>query len=111
MCYIEPSEINFHSRNVKRIDSIVNNAINLGATPGCQILAAKDGKVFFNKSYGYHTYDKKIKVKNSDVYDIASITKIVATVPVLMKMVDEGNLDLDLTLGDYMDIGSEEIKV
>ena len=110
MCYIEPSEINFHSRNVKRIDSIVNNAINLGATPGCQILAAKDGKVFFNKSYGYHTYDKKIKVKNSDVYDIASITKIVATVPVLMKMVDEGNLDLDLTLGDYMDIGSEEIK-
>ena len=110
MCYVEPYEINFHSSNIKRIDSIVNNAINLGATPGCQILAAKDGKVFFNKSYGYHTYDKKIKVKNSDVYDIASITKIVATVPVLMKMVDEGNLDLDLTLGDYMDIGSEEIE-
>ena len=63
MCYVEPYEINFHSSNIKLNYSIVNNAINLGATPGCQILAAKDGKVFFNKSYGYHTYDKKIKLR------------------------------------------------
>ena len=47
------------------------------------------GKVFFNKSYGYHTYDKKKEVKNTDIYDLASITKISATLQCLMQMVDE----------------------
>ena len=87
-----------------KIDSIENSAIAKKATPGCQLLIAKSGKIFFNKSYGYHTYLKKNKVKNSDVYDLASITKIGATLPVLMQMFDNDSFDLYDKIGDYLSL-------
>ena len=106
MNYVSPEEIGFNTEFLYKIDSIAENAISENAIPGCQVLIAKEGKIFFNKSYGYHTYDKKIVVKNSDVYDIASITKIASTVPLLMKMVDEGDLNLDDELGEYLELDS-----
>jgi len=82
-----------------KIDSLVKNAIKEKAIPGCQIVIAKEGKVFFQKSYGYHTYDKRNKVNNTDLYDLASITKIAATVPMLMHMQEEGGFGLGYKLG------------
>ncbi len=108
MVYVSPEEIGFNADKLYKIDSIAQNAIAEKATPGCQILIAKEGNILFNKSYGYHTYDEKIAVKNSDVYDIASITKIAATVPLLMQMVDEGNLSLDDELGKYLELDSTD---
>jgi len=106
MAYVSPEEIGFNTALLYKIDSIAHNAIAEKATPGCQVLIAKEGKIFFNKSYGYHTYDKIRKVENSDVYDIASITKIAATVPLLMQMVDKGYLNLDDELGKQLDLDS-----
>ena len=111
MVYVSPEEIGFNADKLYKIDSIAQNAIAKKATPGCQILIAKEGNILFNKSYGYHTYDEKIAVKNSDVYDIASITKIAATVPLLMQMVDEGNLSLDDELGKYLELDSTDKSV
>ena len=74
------------------------------------MLIAKDGNIFFNKSYGFHSYDKKTAVKNTDIYDLASITKIGATVPVLMDMVDDKKLYLDHHLGKYLDLDSTNKK-
>ena len=93
-----------------KIDSIVESAISEEAIPGCQILIAKEGDVVFYKSYGYHTYQNVNKVKNSDVYDLASITKIAATVPSLMKLTDENLFDLDNTLGSYLDLTGSNKK-
>ena len=87
-----------------KIDSIVENAISENAMPGCQILIAKKGDVVFDKSYGHHTYKKQNTVKTSDVYDLASITKIAATVPSLMKLTDDKLFDLENSLGDYLDL-------
>jgi len=87
-----------------KIDSTISSAILEKAIPGCQILIAKEGQVLFKESYGYHTYDKKIKVKDSDVYDLASITKIGATIPALMKLVDENLISVDSTLGAYLNL-------
>ena len=95
---------NFNKILKYKIDSIVEYAISQKAMPGCQILIAKKGDVIFNQSYGYHTYKNKQKVKNSDVYDLASITKIAASAPAIMKLVDEKNFDLDNSLGDYLDL-------
>ena len=106
MAYVSPEEIGFNTEFLYKIDSIAQNAIAEKATPGCQILIAKDGKIFFNKSYGYHTYNKQRQVENSDVYDIASITKIAATVPLLMQMVDQGSLSLDDKLGKHLNLDS-----
>ena len=93
--YTIPKELGINESILYKIDSIAEHSIRERATPGCQILIAKEGKVFFQKSYGYHTYNKNKKVKNSDIYDIASITKITATIPMLMKMQEEGDFSLN----------------
>ena len=106
MSYVSAEEIGFNTNLLYKIDSIAEKAITERAIPGCQVLIAKDGKIFFNKSYGYHTYDEKVLVKNSDIYDIASITKIASTVPLLMQMVDENDLNIDDELGKYLELDS-----
>lgn len=83
------------------IGEIVQEAIDSGAFPGCQILLAKDGKIFFQESYGYHTYEENRAVKNSDLYDLASITKVTASTLALMKMHDDGKFELDKDLSEY----------
>ncbi|MBC8266097.1 MAG: serine hydrolase [Flavobacteriales bacterium] len=97
--YTIPKEVGIREDLLYKIDSLAENAIKQKATPGCQILIAKEGKVFFQKSYGHHTYANKIKVKNSDLYDLASITKIAATMPMLMKMQEDGGFGLGYKLG------------
>ncbi len=102
--YTVPEEVGADSKALSRIDSIALKGIKDKVFPGCQILVAKNGKVIYQKSFGYHTYDKKIKVKvkNDDLYDLASITKIAATTPSIMKMMDEKKINLDERLVTYL---------
>lgn len=97
-----PSELSIEPDSLLRIDTIVLNAIKDMAMPGCQIVAVKDGEVFFNKSYGYHTYQRNRAVKQDDLYDIASVTKIAATIPSLMMLYDKQLFSPDKTLGYYL---------
>jgi len=100
--YTRPEELGIRSEWLAQADAIAMDGIEKGAYPGCQVLMAKDGKVFYQKSFGFHTYDKKLPVKNDDLYDLASITKIGASVISLMKLIDEGKVDLDYSLCDYI---------
>ncbi len=100
--YTIPEELGFDSKKLAKIDSIAMSGIKEKVFPGCQVLVAKDGKVIYQKSFGHHTYDTKTKVKNTDLYDIASITKIAASTVSLMKLVDEGKVSLDNPLCYYM---------
>ena len=68
--------------------------------PGAQVLISRKGKIFYHKTFGYHTYKKINSVKKSDLYDLASLTKILATLPLIIKEVDYGGLDLNDKLGD-----------
>lgn len=86
----------------RQVDAFALEGIKEKAYPGCQILVAKNGEVVFEKAYGHHTYDKTTEVKLTDVYDIASITKVASTTLAIMKLVDEGYLDIDKKLGDYI---------
>jgi CubicO group peptidase (beta-lactamase class C family) len=90
------------SKILNGIDTIVEAMINEKAAPGCQIIAAKDGKVVFQKSYGYFTYDKKRRVKNTDIYDVASVTKTCASTLSLMKLYDENKFDLNAPIDRYI---------
>ena len=96
-----PEQVGLKTLQLNVIDSIVEDAIKKKASPGCQVLVARKGKIVFNKSYGHHTYSKKTEVRNPDIYDLASLTKITATLPSIMQMSDEGWIDVDKTLGDY----------
>ena len=103
LSYLNPEEIDINDSILYKIDSIINNGINKRAMPGCQILAAKDGNVFFNKSYGNHTYDSNSKkVENSDIYDLASITKIASSALILMQLESKNRFSVDSTLGYYL---------
>ena len=100
--YSVPEELGIDSRALRNIDSLALKGIKGKAYPGCQVLVAKDGVVFYRKSFGYHTYDNKRKVKNDDLYDIASVTKILASTPAVMKLVDEHKLSLNDQLSDHL---------
>jgi len=83
------------------VEKIVVEAIEEQAFPGCQVLIAKNGHVVLNEAYGYHTYAKKQPVEKTDLYDLASITKITGPLPALMKLHGEGKLDLDAPFRRY----------
>ena len=85
----------------QKIDSIALNGIEIGAYPGCQIFAMKDGKVIYDKCFGHFTYDGGHEVQHDDVYDIASLTKVFATTFAMMKLYDDGKISLESKLGDY----------
>jgi CubicO group peptidase (beta-lactamase class C family) len=84
-----------------KVDSIITSGIHNNAFPGAQLLVAKNSTVVFHESYGYHTYDSIQAVAKDDIYDLASVTKIIGPLPALMKLVDEGKLNLDLPFSTY----------
>ncbi|NCD68778.1 serine hydrolase domain-containing protein [Mucilaginibacter agri] len=101
--YSVPEDAGINSLNLQGIDLIAQEAIRNHATPGCVVLVAKDGKVIFNKAYGNHTYDTSVLPdKVTDIFDLASVTKVSATTPAVMQLVEEGKLNLDSTMGSYL---------
>lgn len=80
----------------------IQRAVVDGAFPGCQVLAAKDGKIFFNRGYGYMDYTKKKRVDTNTIYDVASLTKVLSTTLAVMQLYEDGKLNLNKTLGDYL---------
>lgn len=108
--YSVPEDVGINSNNLQEIDQIAREAIIQHATPGCVVLVAKDGKVIFNKAYGYHTYDNVMPDKLTDIFDLASMTKISATTVEAMHLVDQGKLSVENTLGDYLPLARTSNK-
>ena len=97
-----PRSVGLDSVKLLLIDSIANDAIEKGATPGCVILVARNGKIAYHKAFGHLDYDKKEMTSLSSIYDMASVTKICATTLCVMKLYDDHKLDLTKSLGDYL---------
>ena len=94
--------VGLQSTILNSIDSIAKDAIEEQATPGCVVFVAKDGKVAFERAYGYTNYDSVQPVTVDMMYDLASVTKISATTVSVMRLYEEGKLDIDKTLGHYL---------
>jgi beta-glucosidase-like glycosyl hydrolase/CubicO group peptidase (beta-lactamase class C family) len=100
--YTLPEEVKISSSYLSlKLDSLAELGIKKKAFPGCQVLVAKEGKVIFNKSYGSFTYDNAVPVENSTLYDLASVTKVTAALPAIMKLYDEKKIDLDAPFANY----------
>jgi beta-glucosidase-like glycosyl hydrolase/CubicO group peptidase (beta-lactamase class C family) len=100
--YTIPEEVNMSSKKLAVIDAFADTILKEKMAPGFQVLVARKGKVIFQKSYGYHTDDKTIEVKNSDVYDLASLTKILASLPMIMKAEQEQKIPLNANLMEIL---------
>src|SRR5687767_11897559 len=85
------------------MDALAKEKKKTQATPGCVVMVAKDGKIAYQKSFGHYSYDSLEAVSLESIYDMATVTKIFATTLAVMKLVDEGKLDLKKKLLDYLD--------
>lgn len=97
-----PENVGMDSAKLSKIDALANEAIVKKMAPGMQILVAKKGKVVYQKSFGYYTYENKRKVENQTMYDIASLTKIIATLPNVMQLYDQQQIRMETTLGQML---------
>src|SRR5690606_14982961 len=98
----QPEEVGLDPRKLERIDSIAMDGIRQGAYPGCQIAVVVDDKLVYHKAFGHHTYEDKQEVKLSDLYDIASITKIAASTTALMQLDSKDQFTLHTNLENYL---------
>jgi beta-N-acetylhexosaminidase len=96
------SPVIYNREKLLQIDSIAKDAIVNFATPGCVVLALKDGKIVYEKAFGNFIYEKLSPVSLNAVYDVASVTKICATTLAVMKLYEEGKLDVKKKLSDYL---------
>lgn len=100
--YTVPEEAGINIGSLKGIDDIASEAIREQATPSAVVMVIKDGKVIFNKAYGTHTYIDTTATRITDIYDLASVTKISATTMAVMRLLEQQKLKLDTNVGAYI---------
>jgi beta-glucosidase-like glycosyl hydrolase/CubicO group peptidase (beta-lactamase class C family) len=94
---------NYAYNRFYKVDSIVSDALDKGAFPGAVLLAAKDGKIIYQKAYGHYQFNPASSyMKPESIFDLASVTKVSATTVSIMKLYEQGKIDLNKTLGDYL---------
>lgn len=97
-----PEAVGLRSDTLRKIDSLVDDLIKQKAAPGCQVLVAKDNKIVYHKAYGHHTYQKNLPVGLWDVYDLASVTKVLASTVSAMHLEDQGKFDARAPIRQYI---------
>jgi CubicO group peptidase (beta-lactamase class C family)/beta-glucosidase-like glycosyl hydrolase len=100
--YVMPEEAGMDSKTLEQISYIARQAIDSLATPGCHVFVARRGKVVFDRSFGWYTYDNKIPVTDETLYDLASITKVAATLQAVMFLEEKGMIDVHKKASMYL---------
>ena len=100
--YAPPESVGIKLSELSRIDSIAFDGIARKAYPGCRILVAVNNQIIWDKAYGYQTYEKKIPVKLNEIYDLASVTKVAATTLAIMKLSENGLIDVTKKIETYL---------
>ena len=107
MEYAEPEEVGMAPEKLVGINAIAKSAIAKGAMPGCQVAVVKDGKMVYSEAFGHHTYRNNQLVKKTDLYDIASITKVAATTLAAMKLNGENKWSINDKLIKHVECGTD----
>ena len=97
-----PESVGMKSDSLVKVDKIIDELIRKKGAPGAQLLVARHGKVIYNKTYGHHTFTKQQPVQSSHIYDLASVTKIASGTLALMKLFDDGVIDLNTRMVTYI---------
>ena len=98
-----PESAGFDRGRLSAVDSVVTAAIRDSAFPGAQVVVGKDGVIVYSKAFGTFRYGQPAeKVNRSTMYDLASVTKVIATTPAIMRLYDEGRIALDDPVARYI---------
>ena len=103
LSYVLPERVGMSSDTLKKIDKLVREMIEEKVIPGCQILIARKGKVVYDKSFGFHTYERARRVQPDDIYDLASLTKILSGTASTMKLYEQGMIDVNEPISAYLE--------
>ena len=98
-----PEDAGVKSEVIQKVDSIFKSGIHTKAYPGGQVVLVRNGIVIYQKSIGYHTYDEKEEVDDFDVYDLASLTKVIATTSDIIMLYDQGKFKITDKISEYYD--------
>ena len=102
LSYADPEMVGVDRKKLNKIDSLVNYAIQNEMTPGAQILVAKNSKIIYDKSFGRLRYNENLKTNSKTIYDLASLTKILVTTPIIMNLVDKNIIGLETKLKEII---------
>ena len=102
LAYSFPEDAGIDGETLKKISNIAQEAITSGSTPGCYVLVAKNGKVIYDHAFGHLTYEQKNPVTDETIYDLASLTKVGATLQAVMFMQERGLIDIYKKLSVYL---------
>jgi len=97
-----PESVGLSRDSLARIDDLVAELMEEKAAPACQILVARQKKVVYHKAFGKHTYESNSSTLLSDIFDVASVTKVAATTLAIMRLFDQGKIDLKAPLAKYL---------
>ena len=115
LTYSLPEAVGVESATLTQVDSIANEALKIGAAPGAHIMIARKGKVIYNKSFGYQNSEKKIPVAENTIYDLASVTKVAATLQATMFAYERNLFDINKKVSQYLpefkDTNKEDIII
>jgi len=111
MGFVHPKTIGANISKLNEIDNLMDSVIYDKMTPGAQVLCSKNGYIFYNKNFGYHTYDSTIAVSDNSIYDLASLTKILVTTPLLMHLYEQKKLKLNMPLGHYLPLEPDKLDI
>ncbi len=96
---VDPEEMDY---DVAKVMTVMRRALDENAWPGGVLVAGKDGRIFLNEYFGTHTYDDEMGTYRADVFDLASVSKVIGTTSAAMKLYEEGRLDLDTAVVAYL---------
>jgi CubicO group peptidase (beta-lactamase class C family) len=108
--FASPASQGFDPKQLERVDELAQTAIDSMMTPGMRILVARKNKIIYDKNFGYHTYKKTQAVGSNAIYDLASLTKILGTLPLVMQAVAEGELTFETTVEELVPEWSDSNK-
>ncbi|HIB38375.1 glycoside hydrolase family 3 N-terminal domain-containing protein [Mesonia sp.] len=110
LSYGMPESVGINSAKLHKIDSLAKLAVEKEMTPGLQMIVARKGKVIYQKNFGYHTYEKDLPVTDTSIYDLASLTKIMATLPLVMELEEDEKIQLESKLKELLPIAKNSNK-
>lgn len=98
-----PDTVGMSAEQLKRIDAVMQKAIAKGDTPGAVVLVARQGKIVFRKAYGHKALKPVPEpMKVDTIFDVASLTKVMATATAIMLLVEDGKLALTDRVADHL---------
>jgi beta-N-acetylhexosaminidase len=98
-----PESVGMKSVELTAIEPLIQSSITQKIFPGCQVLVARKGKIVYEKNFGKLSYDVNSQPVNSNtIYDLASVTKVTATLQSLMLLYDQKKLNLDEKASHYL---------